>query len=73
MPSLINRNSDEMAILLGDQSYDDQKVRTLAYEVEIRPLIKHREFSSLRKAWNARLDADLYGQRIQNRTVNSRL
>ncbi|GGN21234.1 IS5/IS1182 family transposase [Halarchaeum nitratireducens] len=38
-----------------------------------RPLIKHREFSSLHEAWNARLDADLYGQRSQNETVNSRL
>jgi hypothetical protein len=37
------------------------------------PLIKLREFSSLYKAWNARLDADLYGQRNQNETVNSRL
>lgn len=37
------------------------------------PLIKHREFSPLQKAWNARLDANLYGQRSQNETVNSRL
>jgi len=32
---------------------------------EVRPLIKHREFTSLHRAWNARLDADLYGQRSQ--------
>ena len=38
-----------------------------------RPLIKHRELSSLYKAWNARLNAALYGQRSQNETVNSRL
>ena len=72
-PSLINRNSEEVAILLGDNGYDDQKVRTLARATGVRPLIKHREFSSLQKAWNARLDADLYGQRSQNETVNSRL
>ncbi len=45
----------------------------MAHEYGIRPLIKHREFSSLRKAWNARLDSKLYGQRSQSETVNSRL
>ena len=72
-PSLIKRNAHEVAALLGDKGYDDQKIRTLARKEGIRPLIKHREFSSLHKAWNARLDADLYGQRSQNETVNSRL
>jgi IS5 family transposase len=72
-PSLIKRNTGKMAILLGDKGYDDQKIRALAREENLRPLIKHREFSSLHKAWNARLDDDLYGQRSQNETVNSRL
>jgi len=72
-PSLIKRNTGEIAILLGDKGYDDQKVRALSRETGIRPLIKHREFSSLHKAWNARLDANLYGQHSQNETVNSRL
>ncbi|WP_323174084.1 IS5 family transposase [Natrialba sp. PRR66] len=72
-PSLIKRNTGEVAIFLGDKGYDDQKIRALAHEENLRPLIKHREFSSLHKAWNARLDADLYGQRSQNETVNSRL
>jgi IS5 family transposase len=72
-PSLIKWNTDEVMILLGDKGYDDQKIRALAREVCIRPLIKHREFSPLHKAWNARLDADLYGLRSQNETVNSSL
>jgi IS5 family transposase len=72
-PSLIKQNARNVAILLGDKGYDDQKVRALARDAGVRPLIKHREFSSLHKAWNARLDADLYGQRSQNETVNSRL
>jgi IS5 family transposase len=72
-PSLIKRNIGEVAILLGDKGYDDQKIRALAREENLRPLIKHREFSSLHKAWNARMDADLYGQRSQNETVNSQL
>jgi len=72
-PSLINRNAAEVDVLLGDKGYDDQQIRAIARENEIRPLIKHREFSSLQKAWNARLDADLYNQRNQSETVNSRL
>jgi IS5 family transposase len=72
-PSLIKRNAGSMAILLGDKGYDDQKVRAVARDAGVRPLIKHREFSSLHKAWNTRLDADLYGRRSQNETVNSRL
>ena len=72
-PSLIKGNRDNVSILLGDKGYDDQKVRVLAREENIRPLVKHREFSSLHKAWNACLDSDLYGQRSQSETVNSRL
>ena len=72
-PSLIKRNTGEVVIPLGDKGYDDQKVRALARETGVRPLIKYREFSSLHKVWNARLDADLYGQRSRNETVNSRL
>ena len=72
-PSLIKRNAENVAIRLGDKGYDDQKVRAVARDAGVRPLIKHREFSSLHKAWNARLDADLYGQRSQNETVNSSL
>jgi IS5 family transposase len=72
-PSLINRNTAEVETLLGDKGYDDQQIRATARENDIRPLIKHREFSSLQKAWNARLDTDLYAQRNQSETVNSRL
>jgi len=45
----------------------------MARESDIRPFINHREFSSLQKAWNARLNANLYAQRNQSETVNSRL
>ncbi|TKR25139.1 IS5 family transposase [Natronomonas salsuginis] len=72
-PSLIKRNSSEIAVLLGDKGYDDQKVRALARKDGVRPLIKPREFSPLHKAWNVRLDGDLHGQRSQNETVNSRI
>ena len=72
-PSLIKRNAENVAILLGDKGYDDQKARALARDAGVRPLIKHREFSSLHKAWNARLDADLYSQRNQNEIGNPSL
>jgi len=72
-PSLIKRNPESIDILLGDKGYDDQKIRRLTHHHEIRPLVKHREFISLHKAWNARLDTGLYGQRSQSETVNSTL
>jgi len=72
-PSLIKRNPETIDILLGDKGYDDQKIRRLARQHEVRVLIKHREFTSIHKAWNARLDADLYGQRSQSETVNPTL
>lgn len=49
-PSLIKRNNGDVEILLGDKGYDDQKVPALARKEGVRPVIKHREFSSLHKA-----------------------
>ncbi|GCF12649.1 hypothetical protein Harman_05840 [Haloarcula mannanilytica] len=72
-PSLMKRNTDDVEIPLGDKGYDDQKIRALAREDGVRPVIKHREFSPLHKAWNSQLDADLYGQRSQNEIVKSRI
>jgi hypothetical protein len=57
--------------LTGYKGYDDQKLRRLARGHEIRPLIKHREFTPLHKAWNARLDSNLYHRRNINETVNA--
>ena len=71
--SLIERNPGSVDVLLGDKGYDDQKIRRLARQHEVRPLIKHREFRPLQKAWNARLDAGLYAQRSQSETVKSTL
>jgi IS5 family transposase len=72
-PSLIKRNTDAVATLLGDKGYDDQKIRALAREDDVRPVIKHREFFAAPQGLEPRLDANLYGQRSQNETVNSRL
>jgi IS5 family transposase len=48
-PSLIKRNPEDIDILLGDKSYDDQKIRQLARQHEIRPLIKHGAFVRSRR------------------------
>ena len=72
-PPLIKRDPESININLGDKGYDDQKIRRFARQYEVRPLIKHREFTSLHKAWNARFDADHYGQRSQlNAQVEAR-
>jgi len=70
-PQVVKRNTESIAVLTADKGYDDQKLRQLASDHNIRPLIKHREFTSLHKAWNARLDSDLYHQRNMNETVNA--
>lgn len=58
-------------MLTGDKGYDDKKLRHLAHKHDIRPLIKHREFTPLHRVWNVRLDTDLYHQRNINETVNA--
>ncbi|RNJ22601.1 IS5 family transposase [Halosegnis longus] len=70
-PQVVKRNAQYISILTGDKGYDDQKLRQLARELNIRPVIKHREFTPLHKAWNARLDSGLYNRRNMNETVNA--
>ncbi|WP_256393883.1 IS5 family transposase [Natronoarchaeum rubrum] len=68
-PQVVKRNADSIGVLTGDNGYDDQNLRQLTRDHGIRPLIKHRAFSSPHKAWNARLDSDLYHRRNMNETV----
>lgn len=70
-PKIVERSADLIDVLLGDKGFDDQKYRELCRELGIRPIIKHREFTGLQKAWNARQDEELYNQRNQNESVNS--
>jgi len=70
-PQVVKRNADSMAVLTGDKGYDDQKLRRLARDHDVRPLLKHREFTPLQKAWNARMDTDIYHQRNMSETVNA--
>ncbi|GAB3323275.1 hypothetical protein GCM10027355_23790 [Haloplanus salinarum] len=70
-PQIVKRNGQSISVLTGDKGYDDQKLRRLTHDHDIRPLIKHREFTPLHKSWNARLDSDLYHRRNMNETVNA--
>jgi IS5 family transposase len=56
---------------LGDKGYDWDDLWQRCLDADIRPVIKHREFSSFDRAHNARLDEDLYAQRSQVETVFS--
>lgn len=66
-----NRDNPHLEVVLGDKGYDWAELRDFCRETGIRPLIKHREFTSLDKAHNARLDTQLYAQRSQVETVFS--
>ena len=65
------RNAEDLQVLLGDNGYDWQERREYLRAQGVRPVIKHCEFTSLDKAHNARMDADLYGQRAISESVNS--
>jgi IS5 family transposase len=70
-PQVVKGNTASISVLTGDKGYDDKKRRRLARDHSIRPLIKHREFTSLHKAWNTQLDRDLSYRRNMNETVNA--
>jgi hypothetical protein len=68
-PQVVKRNAASIAVSTGDRGYEDQKLRRLPPDNDIHSVIKHREFTPLHEAWNARLDTDLYHQRNMNETV----
>jgi len=58
-------------VLAADKGYDSKEIRDNLREAGVRPLIKHREFTNLDKAHNARMKKDDYNQRLMNETNNS--
>lgn len=70
-PQIIERSANRIDVLTGDKGYDDRSLREQAQGRQIRPLLKHREFSGLHKAWNERMGGDLYNQRNMNETANA--
>jgi len=55
------RNAGDLRLLIADKGYDWGDLRSYLRVNDVRPLIKHREFTSLDAAHNARMDANLYG------------
>jgi IS5 family transposase len=60
---VLKRNIDNLSVVAADKGYDAGFIRDLLREHDVRPLIKHREFSSIQQAHNARMADDLYNRR----------
>lgn len=60
---VLTRNLDRLTVIAADKGYDSKDLRALLRDNGVRPLIKHREFTNLNKAQNARIDDDLYNRR----------
>jgi len=68
---IARRNAGDLRSLAADKGYDAKAFRELLHDAGVRPLVKHREFTSLDKAHNARMDASRYKQRWMAETVFS--
>lgn len=55
---VLTRNLGQLETVVADKGYDGDAPRHRLREADIRPVIKHHEFSPLDKAHNARHDED---------------
>jgi len=62
-PQVARRNAANLRSLAADRGYDSKAFRDELRRNGVRPLIKHRIYSSLDQAHNARMDNDRYHQR----------
>jgi IS5 family transposase len=60
-PQVLERNADRVEILAADKISDSAEFRELLRSQGIRPVTKHREFSSPVRAHTVRLDDENYG------------
>jgi len=60
---VLKRNLHRVETITADKGYDWDKFRRYLREEGVRPVIKHREFSSLDAAHNARIDDEIYHRR----------
>ena len=67
---VVKRSAELMGVLVGIRDSMTRSSR-LCRELGIRPLIKHREFGPIQKAWNARMEKELYNQRSLCECVRS--
>jgi IS5 family transposase len=70
-PQIARRNAGDLLSLAADKGYDKKAFRDQLREAGTRPLIKHRRFTSLDYAHNARMDSDRYNKRWMAETVFS--
>ncbi len=66
---VFRRNAEDLRELLADKMYSWQPLRDTCRERSTRPVIKHKELSSLKKAHNARINDGVYNQRSMSETV----
>ena len=62
---VLTRNLSHLQTVTADKGYDWDDLRQELREADIRPVIKHREFSPLDVAHNARHDDDIYHRRSE--------
>ena len=72
-PQVARRNAGDLLSLAADRAYDRKPFRDELRADRIRPLIKHRIYSSLDHAHNARMSSRWYKHRWMVETVFSSL
>ena len=65
---VFRRNAEDLRILTADANYSWSDLREECRAESTRPLIKHKEQTSLKEAHNARMDVAVYHQRWMNET-----
>ena len=70
-PQVARRNAGDLLSLAADKGYDAKAFRDELRENGVRPLIKHRLYSALDCAHNARMDSDSYNRRWMVETAFS--
>lgn len=60
---VLTRNLDRLQTITADKGYDWDDLRKELRDADVRPMIKHREFSPLDIAHNVRHDDDTYHRR----------
>ena len=66
---VFRRNAEDLQTLLADKMYSWSDLREACRESSTRPVIKHCEQNTLKKAHNARIDDEVYNQRSMSETV----
>jgi IS5 family transposase len=70
-PQVARRNAGDLFSLAADKGYDAKTFRDELRENGVRPLIKHRLYSSLDRAHNARMNSRWYNRRWMVETAFS--